>query len=163
MLTKLADKNEKNRTRGAIVNVKMNLSLKRLVGAGLGAILSIFLPLFAVAEVNNIDGVAGEYAFDLQNSELTQPYFRRYFTWILKLKSQDFESIDSSDVANLEYFGIISARAFVSDQDIVNQSVWRMVNEEEIDTNDAYDRTPLLIDENGVFFTSMAPTEKLRL
>ena len=79
------------------------------------------------------------------------------------MKSQDFESIDSSDVANLEYFGIISARAFVSDQDIVNQSVWRMVNEEEIDTNDAYDRTPLLIDENGVFFTSMAPTEKLRL
>ena len=90
MLTKLADKNEKNRTRGAIVNVKMNLSLKRLVGAGLGAILSIFLPLFAVAEVNNIDGVAGEYAFDLQKFRTYTALFSALFYLDLEIEIARF-------------------------------------------------------------------------
>lgn len=116
------------------------------------SILMISIASYAKANSEGIALLPGTYDFDMQGSELTQSIYREMSIEILELMSEGIEKIDNEAKIQLEDYGIIKQDSFITDQAILESLIWTIVKDNFVDTNDKYDRTPLIIDNSGAFF-----------
>lgn len=119
----------------------------------LGVLSLVLLALKPVAaDEINIGRLAGVYDFDLEGSELTQAAHKEGVFALIELGLGGIEELGNEEKAGLIFYGAISDGAVVTDKATIEDIAWALVNGQFVDTNDEYDRTPLIIDENGVFY-----------
>lgn len=105
----------------------------------------------AIAEELNPENLVGLYEFDVKGSELSIYAFREISIELISLRSTGLSELGERERASLEFYNLIEEGKIIEDGEIFDERVWKAIFDQVADTNDLYDRTPMIIDRNFKF------------